>query len=142
MRKYRWIYVLGIVLAMASCRHDEIVVPSEYELLPIGIRDISTFANDEPIGMYLLNEGNMGSNKASIDYLDFVNGYYIRNIYSERNPNVVKELGNGRAFAVHLLQCLLRTFNECCNLLVEFVGHTLGIYAFEQFLSELDAAVV
>ena len=79
---------------MASCRHDEIVVPSEYELLPIGIRDISTFADDEPIGMYLLNEGNMGSNKASIDYLDFVNGYYIRNIYSERNPNVIKELGD------------------------------------------------
>lgn len=94
MRKYRWIYVLWIVLAMASCRHDEIVVPSEYELLPIGIRDISTFADDEPIGMYLLNEGNMGSNKASIDYLDFVNGYYIRNIYSERNPNVIKELGD------------------------------------------------
>ena len=79
---------------MASCRHDEIVVPLEYELLPIGIRDISTFADDEPIGMYLLNEGNMGSNKASIDYLDFVNGYYIRNIYSERNPNVIKELGD------------------------------------------------
>lgn len=94
MRKYRWIYVLWIVLAMASCRHDEIVVPSEYELLPIGIRDISTFADDEPIGMYLLNEGNMGSNKASIDYVDFVNGYYIRNIYSERNPNVIKELGD------------------------------------------------
>lgn len=94
MRKYRWIYVLWIVLAMASCRHEEIVVPSEYELLPIGIRDISTFADDEPIGMYLLNEGNMGSNKASIDYLDFVNGYYIRNIYSERNPNVIKELGD------------------------------------------------
>lgn len=57
-------------------------------------RDISTFADDEPIGMYLLNEGNMGSNKASIDYLDLVNGYYVRNIYSERNPNVIKELGD------------------------------------------------
>lgn len=44
--------------------------------------------------MYLLNEGNMGSNKATIDYLDFCNGCYIRNIYGERNPNVVKELGD------------------------------------------------
>lgn len=71
------------------------MVPSEYELLPgMEPRDISTFADNEPIGMYLLNEGNMGSNKASIDYLDLVNGYYVHNIYSERNPNVIKELGD------------------------------------------------
>ena len=55
---------------------------------------MANFADNEPIGMYLLNEGNMGSNKASIDYVDFVNGTYIRNIYAERNPNVVKELGD------------------------------------------------
>ena len=36
----------------------------------------------------------MGSNKATIDYLDFCNGTYIRNIYGERNPNVIKELGD------------------------------------------------
>jgi len=84
-----------IVLLLAACRGPEIVVPSEYELLPgMEPRDISTFADDEPVGMYLLNEGNMGSNKASIDYLDLVNGYYVRNIYSERNPNVIKELGD------------------------------------------------
>ncbi len=85
---------LLLLAGMAGCRKDEIVVPSEYESLPIDKRDIDTFAPNEPIGMYLLNEGNMGSNKASIDYLDFVNGYYIRNIYSERNPNVIKELGD------------------------------------------------
>ena len=57
-------------------------------------RELSSFAPNEPIGMYLLNEGNMGSNKATIDYLDFSKGIYIRNIYSERNPNVIKELGD------------------------------------------------
>jgi DNA-binding beta-propeller fold protein YncE len=36
----------------------------------------------------------MGSNKATIDYVDFCNGCYVRNIYGERNPNVVKELGD------------------------------------------------
>jgi len=41
-----------------------------------------------------LNEGNMGSNKASIDFVDFRNAYYIRNLYAERNPNVIKELGD------------------------------------------------
>ena len=48
--------------------------------------------------MYVLNEGNMGSNKASIDFLDLDENkptvHYLRNIYSERNPNVVKELGD------------------------------------------------
>ena len=83
-----------VLCSLTSCRGDEIVVPSEYELLPIPVRAESTFAENEPIGMYLLNEGNMGSNKASIDYLDFCNGYYIRNIYGERNPNVIKELGD------------------------------------------------
>ena len=92
----RNILILFLILTgTVACRHDEIVVPSEYELLPdMEPRDISTFSDDEPIGMYLLNEGNMGSNKASIDYLDLVNGYYVRNIYSERNPNVIKELGD------------------------------------------------
>ena len=85
--------VLGACL-FCACRHDEIVVPTEYELLPIPVRSEASFAPDEPIGMYLLNEGNMGSNKASIDYVDFVNGYYIRNIYAERNPSVIKELGD------------------------------------------------
>ena len=80
--------------SLTSCRSDEITYPSEYEVLPMESRELSSFASNEPIGMYLLNEGNMGSNKATIDYLDFCNGCYIRNIYGERNPNVIKELGD------------------------------------------------
>lgn len=93
LKKIKYLILL-LLLVMVGCREDEIVVPSEYELLPIPIRSEADFAAAEPIGMYVLNEGNMGSNKASIDYLDFVNGYYIRNIYAERNPNVIKELGD------------------------------------------------
>ncbi len=36
----------------------------------------------------------MGSNKATIDYFDYETGVYTKNIYAERNPNVVKELGD------------------------------------------------
>jgi DNA-binding beta-propeller fold protein YncE len=85
-----WLLAIGLL----SCRTDEVTYPSEYEVLPMESRELSSFASNEPIGMYLLNEGNMGSNKASIDYLDFCNGYYIRNIYGERNPHVIKELGD------------------------------------------------
>jgi hypothetical protein len=52
----------------------------------------------EIIGMYLLNEGNMGSNKSSLDYLDLsgkdATVHYLRNIYSERNPETVMMLGD------------------------------------------------
>ena len=87
-------WVVTIVWLLSSCRGEEIIFPAEYEVLPIEARAESSFAANEPIGMYLLNEGNMGSNKATIDYLDFCNGTYIRNIYGERNPNVIKELGD------------------------------------------------
>ena len=85
-----WLMAIGFI----SCRGDEIIFPAEYEKLPMESRELSSFAPNEPIGMYLLNEGNMGSNKATIDYLDFSKGIYIRNIYGERNPNVIKELGD------------------------------------------------
>ena len=86
--------IVTAILLLTSCRGDDITFPSEYEVLPMEPRELSSFSPNEPIGMYLLNEGNMGSNKATIDYLDFCNGCYIRNIYGERNPNVVKELGD------------------------------------------------
>ena len=86
--------IASAVLLLTSCRSDEITFPTEYEVLPMEPKELSSFAPNEPIGMYLLNEGNMGSNKATIDYLDLCNGIYIRNIYGERNPNVIKELGD------------------------------------------------
>ena len=45
---------------VTGCREDELVVPTEYDILPFDVNPSAT-----PAGMYLLNEGNMGSNKAS-----------------------------------------------------------------------------
>ena len=80
------------LLILASCRNDVMVVPME---------DINTggkTVKSEIIGMYLLNEGNMGSNKATLDYLDLSGQdstvHYYRNIYSERNPSTVMMLGD------------------------------------------------
>ncbi|PAM91531.1 hypothetical protein B4N84_27375 [Flavobacterium sp. IR1] len=79
---------LCIALAFVSCREDEIIFPST---------DVSVAAprNDGNIqGFYLLNEGNMGMNRASIDVFNYTTGNYTTDIYSERNPSVVKELGD------------------------------------------------
>jgi hypothetical protein len=45
-------------------------------------------------GLYLLNEGNMNMNKASLDYLDYTTGVYRRNTYNQTNPEVTKGLGD------------------------------------------------
>jgi len=45
-------------------------------------------------GFYLLCEGNMGWNKATLDYYDYAQGEYIRNIFSYANPTVPKEMGD------------------------------------------------
>lgn len=86
--------VVVLLLLLTACRGEEVIYTSEYEILPMAPCKIEDFSDCEPIGIYLLNEGNMGSNKATIDYVDFCNATYVRNIYSERNPKVVKELGD------------------------------------------------
>ena len=85
------------IAVLTGCREDEVVMPAEYETIP------DTPAPDTSLqGMYLLNEGNMGSNKCTIDYYDFHTGVYARNFYSERNPEVIKELGDvGNDIAVY-----------------------------------------
>ena len=76
----------------SSCRNDVMVVPME------NIDTGGKTVRSEIVGMYVLNEGNMGSNKATLDYLDLsaqdATVHYYRNIYSERNPSTVMALGD------------------------------------------------
>ena len=93
MKRFSLFYVACLILAMvSSCREDFYIIPSQNQ--DTGVAP----TRGDIVGMYVLNEGNMGSNKASIDYLDLDENkptvHYLRNIYSERNPNVVKELGD------------------------------------------------
>lgn len=79
----------ALLLGATGCRDDELVVPTEYDIIG------STAAADSRIrGFYLVNEGNMGSNKCTLDYCDYLTGLYARNFYAERNPDVIKELGD------------------------------------------------
>ena len=84
-------YCLVLLLATA-CRTDDIVIYSETQ--DTGVKAVT----GEVAGMYVLNEGNMGSNKCTLDYLDLSGKdstvRYLRNIYSERNPSELKELGD------------------------------------------------
>ena len=70
-----------------SCRKDPQPLPSE--ITRVEPEPTSTIK-----GLYLVNEGNMNMNKASLDYLDLVNGIYTRNLYNQVNPEVTKGLGD------------------------------------------------
>lgn len=78
------------VLAMfftGACRKDEKIVPPT-------VTPVTPGASGAVKGFYLLNEANMGSNKASLDYFDYEAGQYHKNIYPTLNPTIVKELGD------------------------------------------------
>lgn len=87
-------------LLLMGCRGDEVVYPT-----------IGTHVTDEVRegGLYVLCEGNMGSNKARLDYMNLQTGDYYANWYGAQNPRQVKELGDvgndvqlygGRLYAV------------------------------------------
>ena len=89
--KHVCLYII-LLLTVVACRTDDQIIYAEEQ--DTGVKAVES----EIVGMYLLNEGNMGSNKCTLDYLDLSGRdstvRYWRNIYSERNPSVVKELGD------------------------------------------------
>lgn len=81
-------FLLSVICyLLSSCRHDVVVFPPEHE-------QHGDVQQTQVLGFYLLNEGNMGSNKSTLDYYDYATATYTRNIYAEANPTVVKELGD------------------------------------------------
>lgn len=80
--------LLALVLATAtSCRDEDIIyIPDEVE--------VSRPVYNEITGFFLLNEGNMNSNKCTLDYYDYTTGTYSRNIFPLINPTVVMSMGD------------------------------------------------
>lgn len=89
---FRLFLTLLPLLLLQACRGDEIL-PDEPGVTP-GASSGETYA----AGMYVLNEGNYGMNRSSLDYLDLSapdgKAYYYRGVYAARNPHEVKELGD------------------------------------------------
>lgn len=88
MKRLHFIYLLIYLLSLSACREDERIFLSD------SVQVTLPKAGSRIKGFYQLNEGNMGMNRASLDYFDYATGYYTRDIFSERNPEIVKELGD------------------------------------------------
>ncbi|EHQ30521.1 YncE family protein [Mucilaginibacter paludis] len=89
LNNYRFLISAALAALLSpSCRKDAQPINEQVQTL-FPAQPASTIK-----GLYLLNEGNMNSNKASLDYVDFTTGLYRRNIYNEVNPGVTKGLGD------------------------------------------------
>lgn len=77
--------LLALAVCLFSCRGEEVIYPT-----------IGTHVTDEVRegGLYVLCEGNMGSNKARLDYMNLKTGDYYSNWYGSQNPKQMKELGD------------------------------------------------
>lgn len=79
--------VATVALLLTGCREEQFIfVPEEVEVTQPEYTSVQ--------GFYLLNEGNMNSNKATLDYYNFRTGRYTRNVFAFANPNVPKEMGD------------------------------------------------
>ncbi len=96
MQKITHIFIL-LTLLFTACREDIVIYPSLTDEVSGAVPD-----SVGPSGMYILCEGNMGSNKASLDFMDFRTGKYTTNLYGARNPHAVKDLGDvGNDIAIY-----------------------------------------
>ncbi len=82
----RFLVVLFFITMLWSCRKDPSVIPEEQTKVPGQISAVN--------GLYVLNEGNWGANKATLDYYDYTAGLYKKNIYNQANPTVTLGLGD------------------------------------------------
>jgi DNA-binding beta-propeller fold protein YncE len=89
-------FCLALLLSLigVSCRKAPQPIPEV--TTPVTPPDTAATTPAGPVvkGFYLLNEGNLGSNKASLDYMDYTTGLYTLNLYNQRNPSVTKGLGD------------------------------------------------
>lgn len=113
MRRYDWLFSLFLMpgfLLLGACRGEMPGVAGEEDIEVDDGRDPDSETVTQPDsaqatavkGFFLLNEGNMGSNKCTLDFFDAATGRYKRNIFPARNPEVVKELGDvGNDLAIY-----------------------------------------
>ena len=94
-RIYNRLAMVAIVsILFVGCRKDDIILQPEEELLPPQEETLPPEEETPPeeddsppetvtsiVGFYLLNEGNMNMNKASLDYYDYTTSKYRRNVY-------------------------------------------------------------
>jgi len=108
MKVMKYMMLVVMALSLMGCREEEFIfLPEHVSVAQPEYTDIE--------GFYLLCEGNMGWNKATLDYYDYASGEYVRNIFSYANPSQVKEMGDvGNDLGIYgsNLYCVINCSNK------------------------------
>ncbi|WP_461533749.1 YncE family protein [Sinomicrobium sp.] len=98
--RYSAVLTCLLLVALTACRSDD-PLESGGVFEPPASEEPGK-SEGEVRGFYLLNEGNMGANKASLDFYDYTTETYISNVFSKANPELVGGLGDvGNDIAVY-----------------------------------------
>ena len=73
-------------ILFTACSKDDPIIGGEDDLPSQTVTAID--------GFYLLNQGNMNTNKASLDFYDYTSGKYKSNVFGDINPEAVLGLGD------------------------------------------------
>ncbi|UYW02270.1 YncE family protein [Flavobacterium agricola] len=85
--KFKSAAYVSLLALLFACQQDDNLVTSTPEV-------VAPPEKTEVLGFYLLNEGMLNSNKATLDFYNYETGIYTTNIYAEANPTMVKEMGD------------------------------------------------
>ena len=101
MKKALLLLLCG-ALAFCACRRDPVPEPPSKDADLTGQKvDVSGFP-ESTRKLFVLNEGGMGSNNASLDFLRFSDGNYVTSAFRKMNPGIGAGLGDvGNDIAVH-----------------------------------------
>lgn len=94
MKKARLLLFCGALLPLFACQKDPVPeTPSKDADLTgvtVSVSDLGVTAQK----IFVLNEGGMGSNNSTLDFLRFSNGMYITDAFKKMNPSVGAGLGD------------------------------------------------
>lgn len=93
MKKTALLLLCGALFLGACQKIDYREEPSKDEELTGQLVDVSPFSGAAR-KLFVLNEGQMGSNNASLDFLRFPYGIYISDAFAKMNPSVGAGLGD------------------------------------------------
>ena len=97
-RKFAFIATIGLAILFAvSCNSDDndpdTEIVSGDETLP-SVQVTQPAPYSPYYKLFVVNEGNFGMNNATLDFLRFKDGNYVRGAFRQMNPNVAGGLGD------------------------------------------------
>ena len=102
MKKARLLLGFGALMTVFACQKDPVPeTPSKDAELVGQSVDVSAFSNAGK-KVFVLNEGGMGANNSTLDFLRFSDGQYVTGAFKKMNPAEAAGLGDvGNDVAVH-----------------------------------------